>query len=71
MDIYLRNPVGAPNVDKWEDGGGTNDAPLTMNVLSSRGCPYKCIYCYHDFMGVKYRHRSAQNVLDEIVYWRL
>ena len=68
MDIYLRNPVGAPNVDKWKEGGSTNDTPVTMNVLPSRGCPYQCIYCYHDFMGVKYRHRSAQNILDEIVY---
>ena len=68
MDIYLRNPVGAPNVDKWKEGGSTNDTPVTMNVLPSRGCPYQCIYCYHDFMGVKYRHRSARNILDEIVY---
>ncbi len=67
MDIYLGNPVGAPNIRKWNDGGSSNDAPLTMNILPSRGCPYQCIYCYHDFMGVKYRHRSAQNILDEIV----
>ncbi|MHC5076424.1 MAG: B12-binding domain-containing radical SAM protein, partial [Planctomycetota bacterium] len=68
MDIYLRNPVGAPNISKWEDGGSSENSPLTMNVLPSRGCPYECIYCYHDFMGVKYRHRSAQNILDEIAY---
>jgi anaerobic magnesium-protoporphyrin IX monomethyl ester cyclase len=37
-----------------------------MNIFASRGCPYKCIYCYHDFMGEKYRHRSAENVMKEI-----
>ena len=68
MDIYLSNPVGAPNISKWNDGRSTNDTPVTMNVLPSRGCPYQCIYCYHDFMGAKYRHRSARNILDEIVY---
>ncbi len=68
IDVYLRNPVGAPNINKWKDGKSSCDTPLTMNVLSSRGCPYQCIYCYHDFMGMKYRHRSPRNMLDEIVY---
>jgi radical SAM superfamily enzyme YgiQ (UPF0313 family) len=68
MNIYLRNPVGAPNISKWENGGTAEKVPLTMNILPSRGCPYKCIYCYHDFMGIKYRHRSAQSILDEITY---
>lgn len=68
MNIYLRNPVGAPNISKWDDGDASAKAPLTMNILPSRGCPYKCIYCYHDFMGIKYRHRSAQSILNEITY---
>ncbi len=68
MDVYLSDPVGAPNISKWNDGRSTNDTPVTMNILPSRGCPYQCIYCYHDFMGAKYRHRSARNILDEIVY---
>lgn len=67
MDIYLRNPVGALNISKWKDGASTNNMPLSMNVLPSRGCPYQCIFCYHDFMGMKYRHRSARNILDEII----
>ena len=68
MDIYLQNPVGSPNIAKWENGMSGMETPFTMNVLPSRGCPYKCIYCYHDFMGAKYRHRSGQNILDEITY---
>ncbi|MFH1623369.1 MAG: radical SAM protein, partial [Candidatus Aenigmatarchaeota archaeon] len=66
MDIYLDNPIGAYNQQKWLDGGGP--APKSMNVLSSRGCPYNCIYCYHDFMGEKYRARSANNVFEEVKY---
>jgi len=67
MDIYAKNPIGAVNLNKWVDGEGTEHTPLSMNILSSRGCPYKCTYCYHDFMGAKYRHRSAKNIFDEIV----
>lgn len=65
MDIYLRNPVGAPNRNKWIDGCPV-DNTLSINLFATRGCPYKCIYCYHDFMGQGYRTRSPQNVLSEM-----
>jgi radical SAM superfamily enzyme YgiQ (UPF0313 family) len=68
MDIYLKNPVGAPNRNKWIDGGAENDAPLSMNIYGSRGCPYKCIYCYHDFMGQGYRQRSVDDIVKELRY---
>jgi anaerobic magnesium-protoporphyrin IX monomethyl ester cyclase len=66
MDIYLKNPVGAPNVNKWSDGSSTNTNTLSVNLSASRGCPYNCIYCYHDFMGSRYRTRSPQYVFDEM-----
>ena len=66
MEIYLRNPI-------WGDvannsSGFRSDAKVTrsMNVISSRGCPFSCTYCYHLFGRSNYRFRSAQNVVDEI-----
>src|SRR3989338_8707589 len=50
MDIYLKNPVGGPNRNKWLDGVADENVPLSMNLYTSRGCPYQCVYCYHDFM---------------------
>jgi radical SAM superfamily enzyme YgiQ (UPF0313 family) len=39
-----------------------------LTVLSTRGCPYGCIYCpYTSNQGLKYRFRSAENVIDELV----
>ncbi len=70
MGIYLKNPVGAPNRNKWVDGSADESAALSMNLFASRGCPYKCIYCYHDFMGEKYRHRSPENVIKEMAILR-
>ena len=66
MEIYLKNPIGAPNRNKWVDGAAADEAPLSMNLYASRGCPYQCIYCYHDFMGQGYRHRSPENIVNEI-----
>lgn len=39
-------------------------------IVSSRGCPYNCIYCPGPLaIGKKFRVRSANNVVDEIEYW--
>ncbi|MCU0595770.1 MAG: B12-binding domain-containing radical SAM protein, partial [Desulfobacterota bacterium] len=43
--------------------GYPEPVPAT-SVISSRGCPYKCIFCAK--AGMKYRLRSAQKVVDEI-----
>ena len=37
-----------------------------MELITSRGCPYHCIYC-HSFFGKKFRGRSPQRVMDEIL----
>lgn len=37
-----------------------------MPILTSRGCPYGCIYCSKVF-GYKYRSRSPQHVFNEIL----
>lgn len=37
------------------------------NIISSRGCPFHCTYCLSDMMWKnKYRHRSPENVVNEI-----
>ena len=35
------------------------------SVISSRACPYRCIYC-HDIFGKRFRTRSARHFVDEI-----
>ncbi|NMB33133.1 MAG: hypothetical protein GX992_02675 [Clostridium sp.] len=40
----------------------------SVNILTGRGCPGKCIYCAAPSMfGSKYRTRSIENVFLEIV----
>ena len=39
----------------------------TAAVITSRGCVFDCAYCGSvNFWGKKWRHRSAENVLDEL-----
>ena len=45
------------------------DFKYNFPIMTSRGCPNKCIFCMvHLRHGVKYRMRSAKNVVDEIQY---
>ena len=41
-----------------------------IGIVSSRGCPYNCTYCpVQAAIGRKWRHRSAENIVEEIQYW--
>lgn len=40
-------------------------APITT-MFTSRGCPYKCIFCDRPHLGKQFRARSAKNVVDEM-----
>ncbi len=42
------------------------DGERMVTVLSSRGCPYNCSYCFKGIMGRRYRQRSVDNILAEI-----
>lgn len=55
----------------------TNLQPLTdglqkdaraYTLLTSRGCPYQCIYCSKPITGNTWRPRSPQNVVEEWAY---
>ena len=39
--------------------------PITT-AMTSRGCPYKCIFCDRPHLGKTFRYRSAVNVVDEM-----
>jgi len=39
--------------------------PITT-MFTSRGCPYKCLFCDRPHLGKMFRARSANNVVDEM-----
>lgn len=40
-----------------------------MQIFTSRGCPFQCTFC-HDLFGKRFRARSPQKVLDEVLMLR-
>jgi radical SAM superfamily enzyme YgiQ (UPF0313 family) len=43
----------------------SKQSPVTT-MITSRGCPYKCIFCDRPHLGKRFRARSARNVVDEM-----
>ncbi len=41
-----------------------------LNIMTSRGCPYFCKYCFKGLFGSIFRQRSPENVVDELAYYK-
>lgn len=39
---------------------------IITTMMTSRGCPYRCVFCDRPHLGKKFRARSAKNVVDEM-----
>ena len=40
--------------------------PTITTMITSRGCPFKCVFCDRPQMGKAFRFRSADNIIEEI-----
>ncbi len=41
---------------------------FSLNIATTRGCPYKCNWCAKPIYGNRYNSRSPERVMDEIEY---
>ncbi len=57
-----------PNIKKYKNLRGVTNKPY-LPLMTSRGCPYSCIWCTKCIHGKKLRYRSAENVFAEIRYF--
>jgi len=48
----------------WEDGNGY----FSINMATTRGCPFKCNWCAKPIYGNRYHSRSPQSVVNEIIF---
>jgi radical SAM superfamily enzyme YgiQ (UPF0313 family) len=39
---------------------------MMVTVLTSRGCPYKCSFCFKGIVGRTYRQRTPENIVAEL-----
>ena len=60
---YDMFPIEIYRLIRWPTSNRTD---FCMPILTGRGCPYKCTFCYR--MNPGFRPRSPEAVLEEIVY---
>jgi anaerobic magnesium-protoporphyrin IX monomethyl ester cyclase len=51
---------------KYLDAWRTHHGASSINLITARGCPYKCKWCSHAVYGYSHRRRSAANVAAEV-----
>lgn len=61
-------PYPARHLMKYEKYrlGTLNGMLNYTSIMTTRGCPFKCIYCANNVYGRKVRRRSIENVMSEI-----
>jgi radical SAM superfamily enzyme YgiQ (UPF0313 family) len=49
-------------------GSIAGKSTFCLPIMSSRGCPFDCIFCYKGVFGRHYRVRSPRSVIEELRY---
>ena len=62
FDTYLESQRSNDSLYNY-----SHDSPRFYPIISSRGCPYNCTFCYHP-LGRYYRSRSVEKFLEEVEY---
>lgn len=60
-------PAPARHLMNPSDFGPPDNADLHAHVFTSRGCPGRCAYCAGGLFGKKFRFRSSDGVVDEMI----
>lgn len=58
------------DVEKYRKTWRSKNSYFTLNMVTTRGCPYNCIWCAKPIYGNHYNSRSPQNVVKEMTYLR-
>ena len=51
-------------LDVWRQHHGAS----SINLITARGCPYRCTWCSHSVYGYSHRRRSPAAVADEVAW---
>ncbi|MGZ3819569.1 MAG: B12-binding domain-containing radical SAM protein [Mucilaginibacter sp.] len=54
------------NMDQYKDTWQKHAGYFSLNMSTTRGCPFKCNWCAKPIYGNRYNSRSPENVVEEI-----
>lgn len=56
------------NINDYKNIWNEGRKEFSLNIATTRGCPFKCNWCAKPIYGNRYNSRSPQNVVDEIEF---
>jgi anaerobic magnesium-protoporphyrin IX monomethyl ester cyclase len=56
------------DIDNYKDIWLTHNKYFSLNIATTRGCPFKCNWCAKPIYGNRYNVRSPKNVVEEIEF---
>lgn len=68
LDTFPMPAWEAVDMDKYKDIWISNHGYFSLNLATTRGCPYKCNWCAKPIYGNRYNSRSPEKVMDEIEF---
>lgn len=68
LDVFPMAAWDLVNVDDYRKMWESGRKEFSLNIATTRGCPFKCNWCAKPIYGNRYNSRSPQNVVDEIEF---
>lgn len=56
------------DIPKYRNAWMKKNGYFSLNMVTTRGCPYKCNWCAKPIYGNRYNSRSTQNVVQELQF---
>ena len=56
------------DIDQYLECWRKAHGKASLNVITARGCPYRCRWCSHSTFGMTHRRRSPASVADEVAH---
>jgi len=57
-----------PDIHRYKGQEALGSKVPCASIMTSRGCPFGCKFCYKAVFGKKFRARTPENIVAEIIY---
>jgi radical SAM superfamily enzyme YgiQ (UPF0313 family) len=70
LDVFPFPAWDLLDVEKYRAAWRRRHGYYSANLVTTRGCPFRCNWCAKPIYGDRYNSRSPENVVEEIVWLR-
>jgi len=68
INIFPFMPYDLLPMDKYYPAVGSYKRKPSFGMITSRGCPGRCTFCKGNLLGDRIRFRSAEKIIEEIIF---